>query len=97
MADTNYEITHNEGKQRFEIAVDGREAGYASYVPRGGNVLDFNHTVVDQAFRGQGLSVPLIREALDHARAQGATVRPTCSAVEHFIHKNEDYRDLVAE
>ncbi|AJK69665.1 GNAT family N-acetyltransferase [Corynebacterium marinum] len=97
MADKNFDITHNEGKKRFEIAVDGREAGYASYVPREGNVLDFNHTVVDQAFRGRGLSTPLIKAALDWARDEGASVRTTCSAVEHFVNKNEDYRAICVE
>lgn len=94
MTEQNYEIRHIEGRNRFEILVDGREAGYASYVPREGNVLDFNHTVIDQAFRGRGLSLPLIRAALDHAREQGATITPSCSAVAHFISKNDDYRDL---
>ncbi|QGU05454.1 GNAT family N-acetyltransferase [Corynebacterium comes] len=97
MADKNFEITHNEGRKRFEISVDGREAGYASYVPREEKVLDFNHTVVDQAFRGQGLSTPLIRAALDWAREEGASVRTTCSAVEHFVKKNEDYREICVD
>ncbi len=90
----DYVIDHNEQKQRFVISMDGREVGYASYVPQGG-VLDFNHTVVDHAYRGRGLSIPLIREALDWARAEGAEVRPSCSAVEHFINQNDEYRDLV--
>ena len=100
MNDTNtnstdsYDISHNEAKQRFVISLEGREVGYASYVPHGG-VLDFNHTVVDQAYRGRALSTPLIREALDWAREEGAKVRPSCSAVEHFINKNAEYRDLV--
>ena len=96
MTEQNYEIRHIEGRNRFEILVDGREAGYCSYVPRPGGVLDFNHTVVDQAFRGQGLSSPLIRAALDDARANGTKVIPSCSAVQHFIGKNEEYADLVA-
>ncbi|WIM70525.1 GNAT family N-acetyltransferase [Corynebacterium suedekumii] len=96
MSESNHTIKHNEAKQRYEISVDGREAGYCSYVPRPGGVLDFNHTVVDQAFRGQGLSSPLIRAALDDARANGSKVIPSCSAVQHFIGKNEEYADLVA-
>lgn len=90
----DYVIEHNEQRQRFVISLEGREVGYASYVPHGG-VLDFNHTVVDQAYRGRALSTPLIREALDWAREEGAKVRPSCSAVEHFINKNAEYRDLV--
>lgn len=97
MTDKSFEIEHNEHKNRFEITVDGREAGYASYVERGNKLLDFNHTVVDQAFRGQGLSTPLIKAALDWARDEGASVRTTCSAVEHFVKKNEEYRAICVE
>ncbi|AKK09627.1 N-acetyltransferase [Corynebacterium testudinoris] len=96
MSETQHSVEHNEAKHRYEIRVDGREAGYAAYVPRPGGVLDFNHTVVDQAFRGRGLSTPLIKAALDDVRAAGGTVRPSCSAVQHFIAKHEEYRDLVA-
>ena len=94
-AGIDYSIEHNEGKQRFVISVDGREVGYAAYSRHGENVLDFNHTVVDQAYRGRSLSLPLIQEALDWARSEGATVVPSCSAVENFIDKNEEYRDLL--
>lgn len=93
---TNHSIVHNEAKQRFVISVDGREVGYASYAHLKDGVLDFNHTVVDQAYRGQNLSTPLIKEGLDWAREQGARVVPSCSAVENFIDKHPDYSDLRA-
>lgn len=96
MSGPNISVEHKEDAHRFVVTVDGREAGYCSYVSRPGDVRDYNHTVIDPAFRGRGLSSPLIREALDHARASGVKVRPSCSAVEHFINKNEEYRDLVA-
>ena len=56
---------------------------------------EFNHTVIKDAFRGQGLSAPLIKAALDDARGVGKQVIATCSAVAHFIEKNPEYRDLL--
>lgn len=94
MPEHNRVIRHDQDGHRYVIEVEGTEAGFASYVETG-DVRDFNHTVVDPAFRGQGLSSPLIREALDDTRAAGKTIRPSCSAVEHFLTKNEEYRDLV--
>ncbi len=79
---------------RFVVEVDGTVAGFAEFLDANG-VRDFNHTVVDSAFRGQGLSKPLIREALEATRDEGLKVRPTCSAVEGFIQKNPGYEDLV--
>ncbi|PRQ11332.1 N-acetyltransferase [Corynebacterium sp. 13CS0277] len=89
------DIHHEVERHRFVIAVDGQEAGFAAYRDREG-VRDFNHTVVDPAFRGRGLSSPLIAAALDATRAQGLRVRPSCSAVAHFVSKHPEYADLVA-
>lgn len=96
MPENNRVVRHDEAGSRYVIEVEGAEAGFAAYVDNG-DVRDFNHTVVDPAFRGQGLSSPLIKDALDDTRAAGKSIRPSCSAVEHFLNKNEDYRDLVAE
>ena len=82
---------------RFVIEVDGAQAGFAAFEDADG-VRDFNHTVVDPAFRGQGLSKPLLAAALDATREEGLKVRPTCSAVAGFVEKNQDdYGDLVVE
>lgn len=96
MTENNRTIRHDEAGSRYVIEVDGAEAGFAAYTDHG-DVRDFNHTVVSPDFRGQGLSSPLIREALDDTRAAGKTITPTCSAVENFLAKNEDYQDLVAQ
>lgn len=97
MSEQNTTISHQAEQSRFIIEVDGQEAGFASYAVTSDGVRNYDHTVIDPDFRGRGLSSPLIRFALDDARKEGLKIRQTCSAVEHFINKNEDYRDLVAE
>ena len=69
-------------------------AGACHYVDAG-TTREFNHTVIKDAFRGQGLSAPLIKAALDDARGVGKQVIASCSAVAHFIEKNPEYRDLL--
>ena len=82
---------------RFVIEVDGQEAGFAAFQDSAdGSVRDFNHTVVDSNYRGQGLSKPLISQALDATREEGKKIKATCSAVEGFVEKNPDYQDLLA-
>lgn len=80
---------------RFVIEIDSQEAGFAEFSDNDG-VRNFDHTVVDPAFRGQGLSKPLISFALDETRKEGLKVKPTCSAFAGFIEKNEGYQDLLA-
>ncbi|AKK03894.1 GNAT family N-acetyltransferase [Corynebacterium epidermidicanis] len=90
----DFQVTHDEAKHRYVITVDGEEAGFANYVPEGAG-RDFNHTVIDPKFRGQGLSGKLIKAALDDVRASGGTIKATCSAVAGFLEKNPDYKDMA--
>lgn len=89
-------VLHDEANNRFVIQVEGVEAGFAEYTLRDGGVRDFNHTVVDSAFRGQGLSKPLITEALQETRSSGLKILASCSAVAGFVDKNPEYQDLLA-
>ncbi|MEY8210182.1 GNAT family N-acetyltransferase [Corynebacterium sp. MNWGS58] len=92
----NQQITDNSAESRFELTVDGKLAGFAAYKDNG-KVREFNHTVVYEEFQGKGLSKPLIKFSLDHARDNGLQIVPTCSAFEKYLQKNEEYQDLVAE
>ena len=91
----DYKVEHNEAGHRYVIEVDGQQAGFANYHETG-DVRDFNHTVIDPAFRGRGLSGKLIKAALADTRSAGKQIVPSCSAVENFIAKNPEYNDLVS-
>ncbi|APT85382.1 GNAT family N-acetyltransferase [Corynebacterium aquilae] len=91
------EIVHEPDNGRFALMVKGNLAGYADYAEGSDGVRDFNHTVVLDEYRGQGLSSPLIKAALDDSRDAGVKVKATCSAVEHFIAKNPEYAEQLAE
>ncbi|AZA10758.1 GNAT family N-acetyltransferase [Corynebacterium gerontici] len=95
MSETHTEVRHEVVQSRYAIFLGEDLAGFAEYVENDG-VRDFNHTVVLEDFQGKGLSKPLIREALEDTREHGLKVRPTCSAVEHFIAKNPEFEDLRA-
>ncbi len=77
---------------KYVIDVDGEEAGFAQFVQKDG-ARDFNHTVIDPAFRGRGLSKVLIKEALDDTRAAGLKIIATCPAVVKFVEENPEYQD----
>lgn len=89
-------ISHDETGHRYVILVEGEEAGFAAYMPVDG-VLDFNHTVVNPMFQGQGLSKALIGAALDDVRQSGRKIYASCSAVAGFVEKNSEYQDLLAD
>ncbi|WP_448852875.1 GNAT family N-acetyltransferase [Corynebacterium sp. 335C] len=89
-------VLHDEAASRYVLLVDGEEAGFAAYTDLGDGVVDFDHTVVHDAFQGRGLSKPLIASALGDARDRGISVKASCSAVARFIAKNDGYADLLA-
>jgi predicted GNAT family acetyltransferase/ribosome-associated protein YbcJ (S4-like RNA binding protein) len=88
-------IVHLPESQRWEARDEQASAvGYLSYQLVDG-VLDLQHTVVDPAASGRGLGGRLVEEALQHARAEGLQVRPTCPFVPAYLEKHPEHQDLV--
>ena len=87
-------LVHNEGRNRYELAVDGSMA-IAEYRRRH-DVLTFTHTEVPGALQGQGIGSRLVGLALDDVRRQGQKIVPRCWFVASFVANNPQYRDLLA-
>ena len=92
------QIVHVPEQDRWEAmegeGEDRRSVGFLSYELRG-DVIDMQHTVVDRAKRGHGLGGRLVEAGLQHARAEGLSVRPTCPFIPRYIAEHPEHRDLV--
>jgi predicted GNAT family acetyltransferase len=88
-------VIDNPSASRFEIIVDGQVAGFAEYRRRQG-AIEFTHTVIEDAYEGQGLGSRLVRGALDDARREGLQVVATCPFVKDYIERHPQYADLLA-
>jgi predicted GNAT family acetyltransferase len=85
------------GRERYEILVDGRLAGFTQYRERPA-LIALVHTEIDPEFEGRGLASELIRFALDDAREHAEAVLPFCPFVNAYIKKHPgEYADLVPE
>ena len=94
---TDAVVTDKAEDHRYEIAVDGKVAGFIDYHDRGERRA-LNHTEIDPAYEGQGLASTIARGALDDIRARGLVVLPYCPFVRSFIDKHrEEYLDLVPD
>jgi predicted GNAT family acetyltransferase len=80
----------------YEITVDGAHAGVAEFEARPGVVV-FTHTVIEDAFEGQGLGSQLARAVLDDALARGLSVDPVCPFIRRWIERHPDYQDLAVQ
>ena len=88
-------VVHHSDDEYYELLVDGHQAGLLVYHVIGSH-LSITHTVIEQTYRGRGLSWVLIGRALDDIRARFATVSNYCAVVRRFVEKNPEYRDLLS-
>ena len=82
-------------KGRFEIRLDDRVVGLASY-HIDGTTMTLPHTEVDPGVGGRGIGTALVGGVLDSARERGLHVLPYCSFVRHYIQQHPETVDLVA-
>jgi uncharacterized protein len=88
-------VTDNPDGAQYEITVDGRQAGFATYRLSPG-VIAILHVEVDPSLEGNGIGSRLVASVLDDVRVRGLRVRPVCPFVAAFIELNPTYADLVA-
>ncbi len=86
-------IEHDEAGGRFHARVNGMEC-VADYALHDGTMV-FHHTGVPRPLEGRGIAAALVRHSLDHARAQGWRVRPTCSYVRAYMQRHPETQDLL--
>ncbi len=88
-------VADNPSASRFEITVDGKVAGFSEY-ERSDGEIEFTHTVVDDAYEGQGLGSILVKASLDNVRGDGVQVVASCPFVKKYIARHREYADLLA-
>lgn len=89
------EVINDPKMRRYELLVDGTQAGIADYQLQDG-VITFVHTEIDPAFRGRGLADELVRGALNLVRAESdSRVVAVCPYVKQWIDDNPEYQDLL--
>ncbi len=87
-------VVHEKENERFVIYSEGNEV-YVEYSMID-NDMNLYHTYTHPALRGKGLAAQVVRAALEFAKENNLKVVPTCSYVQSFIAKNEEYKELVA-
>lgn len=89
-------VADDADRERYEIRVDGRLAGFVKYRLRPGSI-ELVHTEINDEFEGRGLGSQLISFALDDARERGLAVLPICPFVNDYMQRHRQYSDLVPE
>ena len=89
-------IEHDAKNQEFTTTRDGKQAELAYARPAAG-LIDFTHTFVDEALRGQGVADELARAALAFAKEHNLKVKTSCTYMAGFVQRHRaEYADLLA-
>ena len=88
-------LRDNVAAHRFEKIVD-HHAAVATY-SIAGDVITFEHTVVPEALRGQGIARELVEFALASVRERGLKVVPQCEVFNAYMRKHPETHDLLAD
>jgi predicted GNAT family acetyltransferase len=89
-------VVHHSDDEYYELLVDGQQAGLLVYHVIGSH-LSITHTVIEQTYRGRGLSSALVGGALDDIRTKSMTVSNYCPVVSRFVEKHPEYGDLLSQ
>ena len=87
-------IIHSEGNG-FYIYDENKEILARLEYKRKGNILIFDHTVVSDKLKGQGIAQKLLDEAVDYVRKNNLKVEPVCSYVVKKF-ESGNYDDIKA-
>ena len=87
------DIHHDAQARRFHAAVDADQAECVYRLA--GGLMNIVHTEVPPQAEGRGIAAALVRAALDHARAQGWRVRPSCSYVASYMRRHPKTHELL--
>jgi NAD+ kinase len=83
-------------QNRYEILVGGEIAGVLHYRRRG-NVIQLEHTEIDNAYEGRGLASRLARGALEDARRRATPVVVVCPFVTGYVERHPEWSDLIVK
>jgi len=90
----NIVVKHDKENERFVAEVRGDKA-YLSY-----NIvndkINFSSTFTPPESRGKGVAKIIVEYAFNYAKENNLKVIPTCSYVQAFVERNDNYKDLLA-
>jgi len=89
------EVIHEKENERFIMYSEGEE----SFVEYRINADEMNlyHTYTDPGLRGKGLAAQVVRATFEYAKENNLKVVPTCSYVQAFVRRYDEYKELVAD
>lgn len=84
-----------ESKGSFYIEEDGKRMAEMTYSKAGDHLIIIDHTVVDDALRGQGAGKQLVETAVQMARERNLKIIPLCPYAKSVFDRTPEYKDVL--
>lgn len=72
----------------------GRMVAEVTFPAVSADVVNINHTFVDNSLRGKGIAGMLLKACADKLRSEGKRAFPSCSYAVGWFEKNKEYSDV---
>ncbi|SFN64218.1 hypothetical protein SAMN04487989_102192 [Bizionia echini] len=92
------EIKHQQKNKngKFYVVIDGQQKAEMTYKFKEKNVIDINHTEVDDSLKGEGVGSKLVDSAVTYLRENNMKAVASCPFVQHVFNKNQhEYQDII--
>ena len=76
---------------------DGTMVGYIDHPEVGPGVVNFEHTVVEEAYSGRGIAGELTMAVADQLRKDGIKAELSCSYSIKWFAKHPEYADILSD
>jgi len=87
-------VNHHPAERRFVVALPEGEA-VLEYLLEPGGIMNILSTLVPAPARGRGTGGQLAQAALEHARAEGWRVIPSCGFVRTWMSNHPEFGPLL--
>ncbi|WP_025688522.1 GNAT family N-acetyltransferase [Paenibacillus zanthoxyli] len=88
-------VNHDTANKRFLIRDNGAIAAEMTYVISSPELYIVDHTLVDNAYRGQGLGDKLFIAMVEYARENGIKIVPLCPFAKGRFEHYSEYADVL--
>jgi predicted GNAT family acetyltransferase len=90
-----HNVDHDTANKKFFIRDNGGIAAVMTYVISSPELYIIDHTLVENAYRGQGLGDKLIKAMVEYARENGIKILPLCPFAKGRFERISEYSDVL--
>jgi predicted GNAT family acetyltransferase len=95
MSTDTINLDETDTKGRYWVrAADGSEAEM-TFTKTGSSMIIIDHTLVPDAFRGQGVGLKLVERGVADARAAGKKIIPLCPFAAAQFRRHPEWADVL--